>query len=194
MGVVKSRAQRGFTLVEVMITVIIIAILAAIVVPRFTKESNKSKARSEVAAMFAEIQNKEEIYKSEISTTQTYGALAACGTPGPTQKITYVDSTGAKSGCGAATDFTTLGLSAPESSLMCTYTVYAGASGTNPNTTSGLPAAITGNASFSSYLTNPTENYYVVWATCDTDNDSTNNSYYVSSSLDSTIQKINEGY
>src|SRR5206468_1992405 len=120
-------------------------------------------------------------YKSEISTTQTYGALAACGTPKATATNVYIDSSGAKSGCGAAADFTTLGLSAPESSLMCTYTVYAGASGTNPNTSSGLPAAVTGSASFSAYLTNPTENYYVVWATCDTDNDTSKYSYYVSS-------------
>ncbi|NVB79597.1 MAG: prepilin-type N-terminal cleavage/methylation domain-containing protein, partial [Kofleriaceae bacterium] len=47
--------EQGFTIVELMVVVAIIAVLAAIVVPTFTKESKKSKAKSEVGAMFAEL-------------------------------------------------------------------------------------------------------------------------------------------
>ena len=67
--------EQGFTLMEVMITVAIIAILAAIAVPVFTKQSRKSKASSEANAVFAELSVREEQYKLE---NGAYLTAAAC--------------------------------------------------------------------------------------------------------------------
>ena len=167
-----------------MIVVAIIAILAAVAVPLFTKESNKSKARSESAAMLAEIAAKEEIYKSEVDPNQSYGNLAPCGTPSGSASIDY----GSGSTCAAAADYAALGIAAPETTLMCTYEVDAYPAGTAP------PTAIGGYTLPKPYTTNPASNYFIAYAKCDTDNDTTAYSYYVTSSLDTTIQKLNEGY
>ena len=45
----KARAERGFTLVEIMIVVLIIGILLAIAVPNFVRARESSRARSCVA-------------------------------------------------------------------------------------------------------------------------------------------------
>jgi len=45
----KARAERGFTLVEIMIVVLIIGILLAIAVPNFVKARESSRAKSCVA-------------------------------------------------------------------------------------------------------------------------------------------------
>jgi general secretion pathway protein G len=44
--VIKMRAKRGFTLVEILIVVVILGILAAIVVPQFTQASTEAKENS----------------------------------------------------------------------------------------------------------------------------------------------------
>jgi type II secretory pathway pseudopilin PulG len=170
-------------LIEIMVAVVIIAILAAIVVPQFTKEGNKSKARSETSAMLGEIAAKEEIYKSEVSTTQQYGTLAACGTPSGSATIDFTVG----SSCASAADYVALALNAPEVKLMCTYTVTVGAAGTAPPTTVG------GLGIPTPYATSPDSSWFVAYAKCDTDNDTSVYSYYIISNLDTTIQKINEG-
>ena len=52
---------RGFTLIELMITVAIIAILAAVAVPSY-QQYNKRANRSQAAQMLLNIQNREEQY------------------------------------------------------------------------------------------------------------------------------------
>ncbi len=47
----KARAERGFTLVEIMIVVLIIGILLAIAVPNFVKARESSRAKSCVATL-----------------------------------------------------------------------------------------------------------------------------------------------
>lgn len=165
--------QQGFTLIEVMVVVAIIGILAAVVVPMFTGESRKAKALTEVSPMFTELATKEDQYKGE---NGSYLAVAACpATPSATlQDI---------SACKSAADWTALRIAAPEDKLRCSYQVVVGAAGT-------APTAVTG---FTFPSGTPANSWYYLLATCDMDGVSSTTSQYLQSSLDSTIQKYNEG-
>ena len=56
------RTQRGFTLVEILIVVIILGILAAIVIPQFTSASTEAR-RSSVQSMAQTIRSQIQLYK-----------------------------------------------------------------------------------------------------------------------------------
>ncbi len=156
--------------------VAVVAILAWIVVPTWTKESGKSKARSEVAAVFAEFQAKEEQYHAD---NGIYLAVPTCPAA-PSAAGTDITATGVN--CIATASWLALRFAPPEKTMMCSYQVVIGASGVNP-----APPIGTLNA-------NPASSWYYVLATCDMDNNATTNSQYISSSLDTTIQSVNEGY
>lgn len=65
----------GFTLIELMVTVAIVAILAAIAVPMFGEQMAKGR-RSEAMSGLTDLQLRQERYRS---THATYGALADVG-------------------------------------------------------------------------------------------------------------------
>ena len=66
-----KRAQQGFTLIELMIVVAIIGILAAIAIPAFQKNVEKSK--------FAEALSMAQGYKTAVALcVNTLGVLAGC--------------------------------------------------------------------------------------------------------------------
>jgi prepilin-type N-terminal cleavage/methylation domain-containing protein len=54
-------AQRGFTIIELMIVVAIIAVLAIVVIPSFIKESKRTKSQSEVQPMISTRSNRTRI-------------------------------------------------------------------------------------------------------------------------------------
>ncbi len=57
----KSSSQRGFTLVELMVVVAVIAILAAVAMPQFLSAADKAKSAKEVADMQI-IKNATQLY------------------------------------------------------------------------------------------------------------------------------------
>lgn len=65
------RRQQGFTLLELMIVVAVIAILATIALPTFSEYIRKGK-RSEGAATIGDIQLREERYRAD---NPTYGSM-----------------------------------------------------------------------------------------------------------------------
>ena len=94
-----TRHSSGFTLIELMIVVAIIAILAKIVVPYFLRESERRKPIPRSLAMFTEIATKEEQYKSDNSAAATYMAATQCPTTTSTAGVDF-NTTCVTSGTG----------------------------------------------------------------------------------------------
>ncbi len=164
--------ERGFTLIELMIVVAIVAILAAIAVPLFLGEARKTKADSEVMAMFAEMSAKQESYKGEIGTYLTVPVCPATPSAQP-QSI---------AACTASPAWISLGLLPSSSELRCSYEVTTGAAGVSPSPPGfTLPAA-------------PANGWYYIIATCDMDGNPAINGTFMQSSLDTTIQKLNAAH
>ncbi len=156
-----------------MIVVAIIAILAAIAIPSWGDESRKSRARSEVNAFFAEIAAKEEQYHQD---NGVYLDTTASVCPSATS------STGsASTSCFLNSTWSPLRIAIPEQYAYCTYQVKAGSAGTAPGNPIGT------------LNSNPATTWYYILATCDMDNSSSVNSQYITSNLDNSIQKANEG-
>ena len=135
-----------------MVVVAIIAVLAAVVIPSFMKETTRAGAKSEVHPMFAELGTREEQYKTE---NNAYRPAAACP-PGANSQGTDMTS----ASCATGTDWTALRVQSPESKLKCSYTVATGDAGVVPNTDGAWPAWITETPP------TPAQGWYFIKAVC----------------------------
>ena len=163
-----------------MVVVVIIAILAAIVVPTFIREGRKAKADSEIAAMFAEIASKEEQYKVEKGT---YLDATQCPSTTSTAGIDFTTT------CASVSNWGNLRVIGTSSDIRCKYTIIIGApnSALTPGSTFTVPCS-TGPACTT---VTPATAWYYVTAICDMDGqgDSSTNTTFFQSSLDTKYQK-----
>ncbi|MDP2448637.1 MAG: type IV pilin protein [Polaromonas sp.] len=90
----EQRTQSGFTLIELMITVAIVGILAAVAYPAYTDSVRKGK-RAEARTALMNLLQQQERYLTQMNTYETFAA----GTPGalPFKAYSSSDSTQAKS-------------------------------------------------------------------------------------------------
>ncbi len=70
------RSQKGFTLIELMIVVVIIGILAALAIPRFMRATTKSK-QSEAKQVLKQIYAMERAYRQEYNAYWGNGIKAS---------------------------------------------------------------------------------------------------------------------
>jgi len=80
----RTRRNKAFTLVEILIVVVILGILAAIVVPQFANATKDSQAGN-LKAQIKEIQNQLELYRARVGQYPTLLELQtdpASGAPG----------------------------------------------------------------------------------------------------------------
>jgi len=74
------RSQKGFTLIELMIVVVIIGILAALAIPRFMRATTRSK-QSEAKNILKQIYAMERAYRQEYDTYWGNGVSASAANP-----------------------------------------------------------------------------------------------------------------
>jgi len=90
----RSRAKKGFTLVEILIVVIILGILAAIVIPQFTSASAEARV-SNLVTNLQTIRSQLLLYKTQHN--ETYAGSASDATLFGKQMTQYTDVSGAVS-------------------------------------------------------------------------------------------------
>jgi len=111
------RSQKGFTLIELMIVVVIIGILAALAIPRFMRATTKSK-QSEAKNILKQVYAMERAYRQEKDVYWIPAGAASAATPNAFGQIGIEIMASARytytitSTDGGATDFTATGTSA----------------------------------------------------------------------------------
>jgi type IV pilus assembly protein PilE len=79
-----SLGQKGFTLIELMITVAVIAILASIAIPNYSDYVRRGRA-VEATSILANLKNRMEQYYQDNKTYADVGALIAPCSPAPSE-------------------------------------------------------------------------------------------------------------
>ena len=74
----RTRFSKAFTLIEILDVVVILGILAAIVIPQFTKASEDAQGGN-VASQLSTIRNQIELYRVRNNGEYPFSASARCG-------------------------------------------------------------------------------------------------------------------
>jgi prepilin-type N-terminal cleavage/methylation domain-containing protein len=171
-------AERGFTLIEVMIVVGLIAILAAVVIPTFFTESARSKAEAEVSVIFSELRTKEESYKVENGVYLSTGADEDDLFPATPSSSAQAFQT------VLPTEWVALRFAAPQKEVYCSYVAIAGTKDDEPGT----------RAQGFGMTDDPEVSWYYLLARCNMDGNSSRDAYYFTSSMDTRIQDFDSGH
>ena len=154
------RRSNGFTLVELMVTVVIIATLAAVAGTAYTKYFARARV-AEVVAFFGEIRNKEEAYRTEFS--QYYSTTTVGESDLYPVLINGREPTAKLWNPAVNTPWFFLGARPGRAAVYCGYNAVAG-----PTGSWGAYGGAFVQASFGGVI--PLEPWWVAFAMCDNDN------------------------
>jgi prepilin-type N-terminal cleavage/methylation domain-containing protein len=149
-----KRRREGFTLIELMISVVIVGVLAAVAIPSFVAYIYRSRT-TEATTFLAEIRQRQESYRAE------FGQYANVTTDGSYTPDT--PTSGAPRAWVPTTGWTQLG-ARPDGMVRFGYLTIAGVPGQAPSAPGGG-----GNLG----LANPTDFWFVAQAIGDLDGDGT---------------------
>jgi prepilin-type N-terminal cleavage/methylation domain-containing protein len=157
----RGRSARGFTLVEMMITVVIIGILAALGMVGYRRYVGRARS-SEAVAMLAEISSKEQLYFLEFAqylplvNSGSITAPAASGAAVSETAAQFYPSDPSASAFDSVRTGTSLGtlplswqyaaVRPKDRVLYCTYFAGAGAAGSLPPVSPAIGAGLLGTA------------------------------------------------
>jgi prepilin-type N-terminal cleavage/methylation domain-containing protein len=178
-GPVHRRAA-GFTILELMFTIAIIAVLAGIAMPSFFSQSRKAKVAAEVNSVFADLRTRLEQYQLENAlypATETESSTWPA-TPGTTQQTVFP----------LPADWLTLKVVlSNQTDLYCGYSWMTGLGG---DATNVGPIAAAAPFNFVA----PATNWYYLFAHCNIDGDTAIDSYYISDSVNTNVRSLNDGH
>jgi type IV pilus assembly protein PilA len=158
---VTTRRQRGFTLIELMIVVVIVGILATLAVVGYRKLVTSSHV-TEATGMVSNIRIAQESYHSE---TQQYANVSLALNDYYPQAPVYQQVTawgGPHANAGVPWSALPVHVDGP---VMFGYATVAGIAGSAP------PGAVTVNGTALTFPANPTTDWYVIAACADLDGD-----------------------
>ncbi|HUU45796.1 MAG TPA: prepilin-type N-terminal cleavage/methylation domain-containing protein [Acidobacteriota bacterium] len=105
------RSNKGFTLIELMIVVVIIGILAALAIPRFMASTTKSK-QSEAKQLLKQVYVMERAYRQEYDTYWGNGVTSDAANPNNFSRIGVQVMTTARYSYAIVSDATTFTVTA----------------------------------------------------------------------------------
>ncbi len=158
--------RRGFTLVELMITVIVVAVLTIIAATSYTRASRRSRMSSEVTTVFASLKTKLETRKLE--TGSYVNGLSAAPSNDQTDfwPAAAPDSTADDWSVGLPPThyWAEIGFSPSLRSLYCRYLAFLGNAGSQGG--SAWPGGASRAAMLFGQPTQPVEPWYYLVAQC----------------------------
>ena len=173
----QRKHQAGFTLLEMLIVIALIAILATVALPTFFSTTRKARGKAEVAPMFADLRQRLESFHQE------NGVYPANIGEGTTHPATPTDIKQTLYPLPAAWLALKVRPSGPDE-VHCGYTWVTGVANDGANI--GAQGTTFG-------FTPPAVNWYYLLAHCNLDGNAGVDSYYFSSSVDPKIDVRNEG-
>lgn len=123
---VKRSAQKGFTLIELMIVVAIIGILAAVALPAYQDYTVRAKVSEVILAASACRTSVTEVVQSS-SSLPAAGSWGCESSTATSQYVASIDTL-----AGGVIEVTAQGINADVNGQTITLTPYAGATGTAP--------------------------------------------------------------